>query len=147
MKATRPGQLRWLHSHRTEATAWEAYESLDGQPFLFLSRGQSWRSVSIWLSDLARELASRDEADATEALSLERIWVTADGRGKLLHFRAPGLSPDRSPRTNSLRAKLSSSSTTPRAARSMHPCRHCPSRCPAFCAPWSAADSAAYRRS
>ena len=94
MKATRPGQLRWLHSHRTEAAAWDAYESLDGQPFLFLTRGQSWRSVSIWLSDLARELASRDGGDATEALSLERIWVTADGRGKLLGFRAPRLSPE-----------------------------------------------------
>jgi eukaryotic-like serine/threonine-protein kinase len=96
---SRPTRLHWLQSQRTEESAWDAYESPDGQPLLALARAQPWRSVSIWLGDLARELAAGTGERSVEVLALDRIWITAAGRAKLLDFRAPGLSEGESPTT------------------------------------------------
>jgi uncharacterized RDD family membrane protein YckC len=90
--ASRAGRLHWLNGLRTESGAWDAYEPLNGQPLLALVSGQPWRSVSKWLCDLAHELEARSAEGSTDALTLDRIWITNDGRGKLLDFRAPGLS-------------------------------------------------------
>ena len=88
---SRSTRLHWLQGQRTESGAWDAYESLDGQPLLAVTNVQSWRSVSIWLRDLAHELALGTAEGSVDVLALDRIWITASGRAKLLDFRAPGL--------------------------------------------------------
>ncbi len=88
---SRPGRLRWLTARRTETEAWDAYEAALGRPLLgLIARPQPWSSVRYWLLDLAEELlaASRDNTLPAE-LSLERVWITAEGRAKLLDFEAP----------------------------------------------------------
>ncbi|HKW02281.1 MAG TPA: hypothetical protein VJN96_20835 [Vicinamibacterales bacterium] len=88
---SRSTRLHWLQGRRTESGAWDAYESLDGQPLLAATNVQSWRSVSIWLRDLAHELALGTTEGSIDVLALDRVWITASGRAKLLDFRAPGV--------------------------------------------------------
>ncbi len=97
---SRPGRLRWLSARRTQAEAWDAYEAPPGQPlFALLSERQEWSRVRYWLFDLAEELrAATQDASLPGTLSLDCVWVTADGRAKLLDFPAPGTAgpqPDR----------------------------------------------------
>jgi hypothetical protein len=51
---------------------------------------QSWHTVRQWLLDLARALEVGLRDGSLESLAIDRIWTTADGRAKLLDFRAPG---------------------------------------------------------
>ncbi|HYN09672.1 MAG TPA: protein kinase [Vicinamibacterales bacterium] len=95
--ASRVGRLHWLHGRRDESSAWDAYESLDGQPLLALTSAQTWHSVSMWLCDLARELVARSAEGSLGLLAVDRVWITSAGRGKLLDFRAPGLLVGESP--------------------------------------------------
>ena len=88
---SRPTRLHWQQGQRSESGAWDAYESLDGQPLLALTNVQSWRSVSIWLRDLAHELALGTTDGSIDVLALDRVWITASDRAKLLDFLAPGL--------------------------------------------------------
>jgi hypothetical protein len=88
---SRSTRLHWLQGQRTESGAWDAYESLDGEPLLAVTNVQSLRSVSIWLRDLAHELALGTTEGSIDVLALDRVWITASGRAKLLDFRAPGL--------------------------------------------------------
>jgi len=97
---SRPGRLRWLSAKRAEAEAWDAYEAPPGQPLLALLREpQEWSRARYWLLDLAEELrAATQDRSLPSTLSLDRVWITADGRAKLLDFPAPGtagLQPDR----------------------------------------------------
>ncbi len=67
---------------------------MSGEPLpKLLGEPQPWNAVRYWLMDLSYEI-SIAEQDGTlpKALSLDRIWVTADGRAKLLDFPAPGTS-------------------------------------------------------
>src|SRR5206468_3159976 len=56
-----------------------------------IATSQPWSRVRFWLDDLATEL-SVAEKDGTrpEALGMDRVWITRDGRAKLLDFPAPG---------------------------------------------------------
>jgi uncharacterized RDD family membrane protein YckC len=86
------GRLRWLTGRRTEAENWDAFEAVSGKPLVELIRSpQPWKSVRFWLYDLANEIsaAEKDGTTPTE-LKLDRVWITADGRVKLLDFPAPG---------------------------------------------------------
>jgi serine/threonine protein kinase len=91
---SRAGRLRWLSGKRTDEGSWDAYEAIDGKPLLaFLGEAQPWRIVRHWLHDLAEELhASLKDESATD-LGLDRVWITAGGRAKLLEWQAPGLDP------------------------------------------------------
>jgi hypothetical protein len=90
--AARPGRLRWLQGQRGEQ-AWDAFEADPGRPLLeLLEKRNPWASVRYWLADLAEELAAiQAEGSEPERLSLDRVWITAAGRAKLLDFRAPGI--------------------------------------------------------
>lgn len=90
----RIGRLRWLNSQRSAEGGWDAYEAPSGQPLLqVIGKPQTWDAVRFWLRDLAEELAaSRAEGTLPAVLDLDRVWITADGRAKLLDFRAPRLS-------------------------------------------------------
>ncbi len=88
----RVGRLRWISGRRSEADNWDAYEAPGGKPLTALiAAPQPWGQVRYWLLDLANEIAAA-EKDGTlpVVLGLDRVWITGDGRAKLLDFQAPG---------------------------------------------------------
>ncbi|MEM7395492.1 MAG: hypothetical protein AAF492_24435, partial [Verrucomicrobiota bacterium] len=88
----RPGRLRWVTGRRSEEENWDAYEALNGAPLSSLiTTPQPWSSVRFWLHDLAEECAAF-ERDRTRpvVLALDRVWISAEGRAKLLDFPPPG---------------------------------------------------------
>jgi len=89
----RPGRLRWLNGRRSESECWDAYEAPSGKPLVnLLGQRQPWHLVRYWLFDLATELnAGLKDGSLPAVLALDRIWITADGRAKLLDFPAPGV--------------------------------------------------------
>ena len=89
----RVGRLRWLTGKRSPDESWDAFEALTGRPFLEVIRQpQPWREVRYWLHDLATEISAAEKDGTLPCLAFDRLWITADGRGKLLDFPAPGLS-------------------------------------------------------
>lgn len=95
----RKGRLHWLAGQRSASECWDAYEAIAGQPLVHLIKTpQPWESVRFWLQDLAEELdAARQDGSMLNPPGLERVWITADGRAKLLDFAAPGSSPSEAP--------------------------------------------------
>jgi hypothetical protein len=87
----RVGRLRWLSGQRSSQECWDAYEAVPGKPLAdLISRRQPWRRVGFWLLDLAEEInAGLKDQSLPGILELDRVWVTADGRAKLLDFPAP----------------------------------------------------------
>lgn len=93
---SRPTRLRWHSGQRDGARFWNAFEMVPGRPLAVrLGSPQSWADVRYWLYDLAVELdlAAKD-ATLPRLLALDRVWITDDGRAKLLDFRAPMLSEE-----------------------------------------------------
>ncbi len=88
----RPGRLRWLNGNRSADSSWDAYEAPSGKPLVnLLQSPQPWAAVRFWLLDLAEEFhAGLRERALPEVLSLDRVWITADGHAKVLDFPAPG---------------------------------------------------------
>ncbi len=93
---TRFGRLRWLSGKRSEETngSWDAFEAPTGQPFLTaVQKPMEWSQVRHLITDMTQELAIAETDGTTpEILGLDRLWITLDGRAKILDFRAPGLS-------------------------------------------------------
>jgi eukaryotic-like serine/threonine-protein kinase len=90
----RVGRVRWLTGSRSPAENWDAFEALNGRPFLKLvARPQPWQEVRYWLHDLAAELSAATKDGTLPELGLDRVWITGEGRAKLLDFVAPGLAP------------------------------------------------------
>jgi uncharacterized RDD family membrane protein YckC/predicted Ser/Thr protein kinase len=89
---SRAGRLRWINSGEFGAQRWNAYEALDGAPFLQVTqKPQPWRAVRFWLLDLAEECAAANSSPAsTPPLALDHLWITSNGRAVLLDFSAPG---------------------------------------------------------
>ena len=88
----RATRLRWLGGSRAAGENWDAYEAPAGKPLrALIARPQPWRSVRYWLMDLAEELAmGLKDGSVPAVLALDRVWITAGGRAKLLDFPAPG---------------------------------------------------------
>ena len=87
------GPPAWLTGRRPPEENWDAFEGVGGEPLLrLIENRQPWSQVRFWLYDLAREISAA-EKDGTlpTVLTLDRIWITGDGRAKLLDFPAPGL--------------------------------------------------------
>ncbi len=89
----RVGRLRWLAGRRSPEQNWDAFEAASGKPFLSLAQTpQPWSQVRFWLFDLATELRAAEKDGTLPALlAPDRVWITGDGRAKLLDFPAPGL--------------------------------------------------------
>jgi len=88
----RAGRLRWLTGKRSPQENWDAFEALGGRAFLELTgTPQPWSEVRFWLHDLATEIIAAERDGTLPELALDRVWITADGRVKLLDFPAPGL--------------------------------------------------------
>ena len=98
----RVGRLRWLNGKRSAEECWDAYEAVPGKPLSgLMHRRQPWSQVRFWLLDLAEEMAAGLKDQSLPAiLELDRVWITADGRAKLLDFPVPGdaAHPDQSER-------------------------------------------------
>lgn len=93
----RPGRLRWLAGRRMPEENWDAFEGVTGQPLVKLTQTrQLWKDVRYWLYDLASEMSAA-EKDGTlpPVLALDRVWITGDGRAKLLDFAVPGVEEHR----------------------------------------------------
>ena len=88
----RATRLRWLGGRRAPGENWDAYEAPPGRALAaLLGAPQPWRAVRYWLLDLAEELqAGLGDGSVPATLGLDRVWITADGRAKLLDFPAPG---------------------------------------------------------
>lgn len=85
---SRPGRPRWLQDVKKGQSVWDAFEAAPGVPFRSLVSGGkrvSWGALRHWLHDLATELwdATADGTLPTD-LSLDHIWITAQGRAILL---------------------------------------------------------------
>ncbi len=96
----RVGRLRWLNGRHADGEHWDAYEAVPGKPpTALIARRQPWSRVRFWLLDLAEEIDLGQKSQSSpEILALDRVWITADGRAKLLDFPAPGCeSPSRNP--------------------------------------------------
>lgn len=91
---TRVGRLRWLAGRRSDTENWDAFEGVGGQPLLKLvDYPQPWSRVRFWLHDLAEELgAAEKDGSLPPVLALDQVWITQEGRAKLLDFPAPGAS-------------------------------------------------------
>ena len=87
-KLARPGRLRWLQKVETSEATWDAFEAIDGLPFAtLLQNGKRipWSSLRHWLGDLASELwEATGDKTLPDELSLDNIWITAQGRAILL---------------------------------------------------------------
>jgi hypothetical protein len=84
----RPGRSRWLQKVEAGEATWDAFEATQGVPFPSLvedGKRVPWGTLRHWLHDLASELwdATRDRTLPAE-LSLDRVWITAEGRAILL---------------------------------------------------------------
>ncbi len=94
----RVGRLRWLTGVRSAEGNWDAFEAVTGRPLLQMLREggqanpQPWAQVRFWLCDMASELAvAAKDGTMPPLLDLDRVWITGDGRAKILDFPAPGL--------------------------------------------------------
>jgi len=89
---SRAARLRWINGGKIEGRFWNAYEALEGAPFLTVAqRPQPWNAVRFWLLDVAEESAAALQSPETSpSLALDRLWITASGRAVLLDFPAPG---------------------------------------------------------
>lgn len=102
-------RLRWLSGTRTSGQAWDAYEAPTGCLLATQAwRALPWSTVKIWLGDLASECeAILDGSSTATDLDVARVWITADGRAKLLDFdfvEPAGTAPDATVPTIDLRA-------------------------------------------
>ena len=91
----RPGRLRWLAGIRSPQENWDAYEFPGGQPLAsFTDKRVPWYELFQWMTDLSTELNAAN-SDGTQPSNpyLEQIWISADGRAKILDFPAPGIRP------------------------------------------------------
>lgn len=87
---SRIGRLRWLAGRRSPEDNWDAFEAPDGQPWTTLGaeRGE-WRTARVLLCDLARELSAAQADRTMPPLSIDRLWVRADGRLVLFDLPMP----------------------------------------------------------
>lgn len=88
----RVGRVRWLTGRRSAQENWDAFEALSGKPLVDLcAMPQDWGRVRFWLHDLAAELrAAKHDGTSPTVLAPERVWITTEGRAKLLDFDPPG---------------------------------------------------------
>jgi uncharacterized RDD family membrane protein YckC len=89
---SRAGRLRWLTGKRSAEDNWDAFEALAGRSLLELAKTpQRWNEVRFWLHALACEISSAEKDGTLPELAIDRVWITGDGRAKLLDFPAPVL--------------------------------------------------------
>lgn len=91
----RPGRLRWLQKVETPQAIWDAFEAPEGRPLSDVIEANErlpWDDLRFWLYDLAAEMweATSDPTLPAE-LSIDHIWITAQGRAILLERPWPNV--------------------------------------------------------
>ncbi len=84
----RPGRLRWLQKVEAAGSIWDAFDAPHGMSFARWLEDEKvvpWANLRHWLCDLASELwqAVTDQT-LPEELSLDHVWITAQGQAVLL---------------------------------------------------------------
>jgi uncharacterized RDD family membrane protein YckC len=89
----RASRLRWLAGRRGSDENWDTFEAPSGLPLLrVIEKPQPWGHVRFWLLDIAGEMeASLKDQTQPAQLGLDRVWITDEGKAKLLDHPAPGL--------------------------------------------------------
>jgi uncharacterized RDD family membrane protein YckC len=92
-RVARPGRPRWLQDVASDGATWDVVEATRGEPLsrrIADGKPVPWGTLRHWLHDLASELwaASRD-GSLPEETSLDHVWITADGRARLLDHGWP----------------------------------------------------------
>jgi len=89
----RRGRLRWINGKRTPDNSWDAFEEVEGKPFLHhVSKRNPWPVVRRWLLETVEEIElGLKDGSLPSSLGLDRLWITGMGRVKLLDFPAPWL--------------------------------------------------------
>ena len=86
----RRARPRWLAGKRGPDENWDAFERVAGAPFLELTRNPvPWKDAGYWLDDLADEIVRGLDDGTLPELALDRIWIGADGRARLLDWAVP----------------------------------------------------------
>jgi uncharacterized RDD family membrane protein YckC len=86
---SRPGRLHWLNGHRGADRGWDAYDVPTGAALMTSTTPLPWTIARRRLLDLARELDAALKDGSFGVLSIDRVWITSEGRTKLLDFRGP----------------------------------------------------------
>lgn len=93
----RGGRLRWLQRVTDDTcVSWDVWQAVAGAPLTTLLResAPTWSELLFWLQDISTELdAAEKDTTLPSALSLNQVWITADGRAVLLDEPWPGQSP------------------------------------------------------
>ena len=87
----RATRIRWLNCIEDQYRNWDVFEYVEGQPLITaVGDDTDWNSARRWLADLRNELSLATEQDTLpQSLSMDNLWLTQDGRLKLLDFPAP----------------------------------------------------------
>jgi hypothetical protein len=89
---SRPARLHWLNGRRTAEECWDVYEACEGTSLLtLLNEPQPWGTLRHWLRDLTVEFAAGLKDQSLPDLGLDRVWITPEGRAKLLDWPAPDI--------------------------------------------------------
>ena len=92
---SRHSRLRWLQKVETAEATWDAFEAVEGASYSSLAeegRRVSWEILRHWLHDLASELlAAAGDQTLPAELSLDHVWITAQGQAVLLDEPWPGV--------------------------------------------------------
>jgi len=93
---SRNTRIRWIAGQTTGTESWDAFEAAPGQSLVnFLGTRQPWGAVRYWIADLADELtAATVDRTLPDVLGLDRVWITSDGRAKLMDFPTWGAATD-----------------------------------------------------
>jgi uncharacterized RDD family membrane protein YckC len=87
-RSTRP---RWLAGRRTGREAWDAFEAFDGAALVNMpGQPHAWCAVRQWLLDLSLEIRAGLADGSLPPLTLNRVWITAAGRARLIDWPADG---------------------------------------------------------
>jgi hypothetical protein len=91
----RSGRLRWLQKVEDRETTWDAFEATSGVPYSSLienGKRVPWGTLRHWLHDLASELwAATGDQTLPAELSLDHVWVTAQGHAVLIDESWPAV--------------------------------------------------------
>lgn len=87
----RATRLRWLNRIEAQEQSWDVFEYTEGQSLIAaVGNHTDWNSARRWLDDLQNELSLATSHDQLPtSLTLDNLWLTKDGRLKLLDFPAP----------------------------------------------------------
>ena len=91
----RPSRFRWLGGKRSSNERWDAYEFVEGQPFLHVGAQRApFHAVARWFEAIARECLDGSHDRTLDRVSIDRLWLTRGGSLIIADWRLPGMATD-----------------------------------------------------